>query len=175
MKHDIKGKRASSNDNLVAHLRSCISSGSSLLDLGCGPKLYSTALKDLCDPILTVDAWDWVEPDIVANLETTPLSAITDQRWDYVLMLDFIEHLDKDAGLDLIDQVKKITNRGIFLLTPMDTIWTDNSEHVDDPRLWSHGNNYDLHKSLWHPEDFLGWQRINLPKLDNYYVGYYAT
>jgi cyclopropane fatty-acyl-phospholipid synthase-like methyltransferase len=175
MKHDIKGKRASSNDNLVEHLKNNIVPGSSLLDLGCGPKLYSDALREICRPVLTVDAWSWVEPDIVADLETTSLSDITDQRWDYVLMLDFIEHLGKDAGLDLIDQVKKITNRGIFLLTPMEEIWTDNSEHVEDPRLWSHGNSFDLHKSMWYPEDFLGWQRIQLPKLQNYFVGYYAA
>lgn len=174
MKHTIKGRRASSNDTLIAHLRNNITPGSSLLDLGCGPKLYSNALRDLCDPILTVDAWSWVEPDVVADLETTRLREITDQSWDYVLMLDFIEHLDKQAGLDLIEQVKAQTHCGIFLLTPMESIWTDNHEHVDDPRLWSHGNSYDLHKSLWHPEDFEGWQRISLSKLDNYFVGFYV-
>jgi hypothetical protein len=90
-------------------------------------------------------------------------------------MLDFIEHLNKQAGLELIEQVKAQTRRGIFLLTPMEEIWTDNHEHVDDPRLWSHGNTYDLHKSLWRPEDFPGWQSIALPKLQNYFVGYYAA
>ena len=175
MKHTVKGRRASTNDALVEYLRCTIQPGTSLLDLGCGPKLYSNALRDLCAPVLTVDAWSWVEPDIVANLETTPLHEITDQTWDYVLMLDFIEHLDKQAGLGLIEQVKSQTRRGIFLLTPMEEIWTNNQEHVDDPRLWSHGNQYDLHKSLWRPEDFLGWQNITLPKLQNYFVGYYAT
>lgn len=174
MKHTIKGRRASSNDNLVAYLRQNIVPGSSLLDLGCGPKLYSDALRDLCDPVLTVDAWSWVEPDIVADLETTALRDITDLTWDYVLMLDFIEHLDKQAGLDLIRQVQTQTKRAIFLLTPMEEIWTDNHENVDDPRLWSHGNTYDLHKSLWSVADFKGWQRIMLPKLENYFVGVYA-
>jgi len=175
VKHTVKGRRASTNDALVEYLRCTIQSGSSLLDLGCGPKLYSNALRDLCDPVLTVDAWSWVEPDIVANLETTALQEITDHIWDYVLMLDFIEHLNKQAGLELIEQVKAQTRRGIFLLTPMEEIWTDNHEHVDDPRLWSHGNTYDLHKSLWRPEDFPGWQSIALPKLQNYFVGYYAA
>lgn len=174
MKHVVKGKRASTNDQLIAFLRQQIKPGSSLLDLGCGPKLYSDALKDLCDHILTVDAWSWVEPDVVANLEITPLKDVTTKNWDYVLMLDFVEHLDKARGLDLIEQVKAQVNHGIFLLTPMEEIWTDNSEHVEDPRLWSHGNSYDLHKSVWSPADFVGWQRISLPKLDNYFVGYYA-
>lgn len=175
MKHTVKGRRASTNDHLVAYLRDHIQPGSSLLDLGCGPKLYSNALRDLCDPVLTVDAWSWVEPDIVADLETTALRDITDQTWDYVLMLDFIEHLDKQAGTNLIEQVKTQTRRGIFLLTPMPQIWTDNHQHVDDPRLWSHGNTYDLHKSMWSLEDFTDWQKIVLPKLENYFIGYYAA
>lgn len=173
MKHNVKGRRASTNDNLVNYLISNVDQNSTVLDLGCGPKLYSNALKHKCSRILTVDAWDWVEPDVVADLEVTDLADITDQRWDYILMLDFIEHLDKTAGHRLIEQAKAVANLGIFLLTPMASIWTDNSEHVEDPRLWSHGNQYDLHKSLWYPEDFTGWQRIHLPKLENYFVGYY--
>jgi predicted TPR repeat methyltransferase len=175
MKHKVKGKRAFSNDNLVAYLQSQIAAGSSLLDLGCGPKMYSNPLRDQCNRILTVDAWDWVEPDIVANLETTALKNITQDRWDYVLMLDFIEHLDKSAGLDLIEQVKQIVNQRIFLLTPLESIWTENHENVDNPDLWCHGNEYDLHKSLWTPEDFSEFTRVNIVGFDDYFVGYYEA
>jgi predicted TPR repeat methyltransferase len=175
MKHKVKGKRAFSNDNLVAYLQLQVAAGSSLLDLGCGPKMYSNPLRDQCNRILTVDAWDWVEPDIVANLETTALKNITQDRWDYVLMLDFIEHLDKSAGLDLIEQVKQIVNQRIFLLTPLESIWTENHENVDNPDLWCHGNEYDLHKSLWTPEDFSEFTRVNIVGFDDYFVGYYEA
>lgn len=175
MKHKVKGKRAFSNDNLVAYLQSQITAGSSLLDLGCGPKMYSDPLRDQCNRILTVDAWDWVEPDVVANLETTALKDITQDRWDYVLMLDFIEHLDKSAGLDLIEQVKQIVNQRIFLLTPLESIWTENHENVDNPDLWCHGNEYDLHKSLWGPKDFSEFTQVNIVGFDDYFVGYYAA
>jgi predicted TPR repeat methyltransferase len=175
MKHKVKGKRAFSNDNLVAYLQSQIAAGSSLLDLGCGPKMYSDPLRNQCNRILTVDAWDWVEPDVVANLETTALKDITQDRWDYVLMLDFIEHLDKPAGLHLIEQVKQIVNQRIFLLTPLESIWTENHENVDNPDLWCHGNEYDLHKSLWTPEDFSEFTRVNIVGFDDYFVGYYAA
>ena len=175
MKHKVKGKRAFSNDNLVAYLQAEVATGSSLLDLGCGPKMYSDPLQEQCSRILTVDAWAWVEPDIVANLETTPLRDITQDRWDYVLMLDFIEHLDKPAGLSLIEQVKQITNRRVFLLTPMEKIWTENHENVNNPELCCHGYEYDLHKSLWTPEDFTGFNRVNIPGFDNYYIGYYEA
>ena len=175
MKHKVKGKRAFSNDELVAYLQAEVAPGSSLLDLGCGPKMYSNPLLDQCSRVLTVDAWDWVEPDVVANLETTPVKDITTDRWDYVLMLDFIEHLDKAAGLSLIEQVKQITNKRIFLLTPMEAIWTENHENVDNPELWCHGNEYDLHKSLWTPEDFVGFTRVYIRGFDDYYVGYYGS
>jgi hypothetical protein len=90
-------------------------------------------------------------------------------------MLDFIEHLDKVAGLSLIEQVKQITNQRIFLLTPMEEIWTENHENVDNPDLWCHGNEYDLHKSLWIPEDFAGFTRVYIKGFDDYYVGYYEA
>ena len=57
----------------------------------------------------------------------------------------------------------------------MEEIWTENHEHVDDPRLWCHGNKYDLHKSIWTRNDFVGWTSIDLPKFENYYIGYYEA
>lgn len=175
MKHKVKGKRASSNDQLIEYLQASIEPNCSLLDLGCGPKLYSNAVKDRCARILTVDAWAWVEPDVVADLETVSLDQITRDRWDYILMLDFVEHLDKSSAKRLLDQCCAVVDKKIFVLTPLQSIWTDNHEHVEDPRLWCYGNEYDLHKSLWTPEDFPGWTQITLPSLQNYYVGYYAV
>lgn len=171
MKHTIKGKRAFSNDKLVEYIKKTIAKNSTLLDLGCGPKLYSNPVKPQCKRVVTVDAWDWVEPDIVANLETTPLRQIIDEEFDYVLMLDFIEHLDKEAGLRLIDQVKQQCRRKIVLLTPLEEIWTENHENVDNPELWCHGNQYDIHKSLWTPNDFAGFTRVFIPGFEDYYVG----
>jgi hypothetical protein len=175
MKHKIKGQRAFSNDRLVSYLQGDIQPGTTLLDLGCGPKLYSDPLRNQCSRVLTVDAWDWVEPDIVANLETTDLCDIVTDCFDYVLMLDFIEHLDKSAGVALIAQAKKICQRRIYLLTPLEEIWTDNHENVNDPNLWCYGNKFDIHKSLWTTADFSGWTRIDLPSLDNYFLGYYEA
>ena len=175
MKHKIKGKRAFSNDQLVAYLKESVLPGSTLLDLGSGPKLYSDPLREQCSRIVTVDAWDWVEPDIVANLETTALKDIVSDTFDYILMLDFIEHLDKDAGISLIEQAKAQCRKRIILLTPMEEIWTENHENVDNPELWCHGNEYDLHKSLWSPEDFAGFVRVDIRGFHDYYVGYYEA
>lgn len=174
MKLKFKGKRASINENLVDFLKRQIPPGSTLLDLGCGPKLYSDALRDRCTRVLTVDAWDWVEPDVVANLETTPLNDVTADQWDFILMLDFVEHLDKLAGLKLLEQCKAKANRKVFVLTPLPEIWTDNTEHVDNPKLWCHGNDYDRHKSQWTEADFPGWNTVSIPTLEKYFVAYHG-
>jgi 2-polyprenyl-3-methyl-5-hydroxy-6-metoxy-1,4-benzoquinol methylase len=175
MKHEIKGKRAFSNDLLLGYLMGSIEHNTSVLDLGCGPKLYSDPLKPQCSQVVTVDGWEWVEPDIVANLESTSLTGIVTEKFDYILMLDFIEHLDKDQGLRLIEECKSVVNKKIFLLTPMASIWTENHENVDNPDLWCYGNTYDIHKSLWAAEDFVGFTRIHLRGLEHYYVGFYAA
>ena len=176
MKHIIDGKRASSNDQLMKYLHSIIEDGSSLLDLGCGPKLYSDPFKDKCKKIVTIDAWESVNPDFVADLETVDLhSLLGGEKFDYVLMIDFIEHLDKDAGLRLIESVKALTNKKIVLLTPLEEIWDDNHKNVNDPRLWCYGNTFDIHKSLWHRADFADWEHLNLKGLNQYFVGTFSN
>ena len=160
---------------LVGYLMGAVEPGSTVLDLGCGPKLYSDPLKPQCCDVFTVDAWEWVEPDLVANLEIDSLVCLISQKFDYILMLDFIEHIDKQAGLRLIEEAKTLVNKKIFLLTPLEAIWTENHENVDNPDLWCHGNTYDIHKSLWTPEDFAGFTRIYLRGFEHYYVGYYEA
>jgi hypothetical protein len=90
-------------------------------------------------------------------------------------MIDFIEHLDKDAGLRLIDSVKALTNKKIIFLTPLEEIWDDNHKNVNDPRLWCYGNTFDIHKSLWHRADFSDWETLNLPGLHQYFVGVFSN
>jgi len=175
MKHNIKGKRAFSNDLLVGYLMGAVDHRSTVLDLGCGPKLYSDPLKSQCSRVVTVDGWAWVEPDIVANLETTPLKDIVSDRFDYILMLDFIEHLDKSQGMRLIKECQQQVNKKIFLLTPLETIWTENHENVNNPDLWCHGNELDHHKSMWAPEDFPDFVRVYPRYFEDYFVGFYEA
>lgn len=176
MKHIINGKRASSNDRLMNYLHSIIEEDSTLLDLGCGPKLYSDPFKNKCKKIITIDAWESVNPDYVADLETVDLvSLLNGEKFDFVLMIDFIEHLDKSAGLKLIETVKQITNKKIILLTPLEEIWDDNHKNVNDKSLWCYGNKFDIHKSLWTTEDFKGWENLNLEGLHQYFIGSYSN
>jgi 2-polyprenyl-3-methyl-5-hydroxy-6-metoxy-1,4-benzoquinol methylase len=178
VKHIINGKKASSNDEVMEFLSSLIKEGDTLLDLGCGPKLYSTPFNDRCKKILTVDAWESVNPDIVADLEKEDLiSVVNNEKFDYILMLDFIEHIEKSAGIRLIEAAKKITNKKIILLTPLEEIWDSNHKNVNDPSLWCYGNSFDLHKSVWAKNDFvdLGWNSVNLTGLEKYFIGTFSN
>ena len=176
MKKKFKGKKAYSSDLLSLYLSENIDKNSTLLDLGCGPKLYSSPFIGICKKIVTVDAWAWVEPDIVADLENDNIiDILKEEKFDYVFMLDFIEHLDKEKGKILIENVKKICNKKIFLLTPLETIWNDNKENVEDESLWCFGNKFDLHKSIWSREDFKDWTETKLKGFNHYYIGYYSN
>jgi 2-polyprenyl-3-methyl-5-hydroxy-6-metoxy-1,4-benzoquinol methylase len=170
-----KGKKAIPNKNLKNYLVDAIQPNTTLLDIGCGPKLYSSPFVEICSRVLTIDAWDHVDPDILADLEKSNIEdLVNNEKFDYILMLDFIEHLSKSAGKKLIEDCKKICNKKIFLLTPLEEIWTDNHENVENEDYWCFGNSYDLHKSIWCPEDFHEWEKIIIPGFENYYVGSYS-
>lgn len=173
MKHTFKNHTIHSNNDLIHYMRSHMMPDSSLCDLGCGPKVYSSALNDLCARQITVDAWPDVEPDILADLETFDVKSGIGQI-DYILMIDFVEHLDKAAGQRLLEDCKKIVQKKIFLLTPLEPIWNDNHKNVNDPDLWCYGNQYDLHKSLWKTDDFVGFEPVYLPSLKDYFLGHWA-
>jgi 2-polyprenyl-3-methyl-5-hydroxy-6-metoxy-1,4-benzoquinol methylase len=173
--HRFKGKKAIPNKNLKNYLVDAIQPNTTLLDIGCGPKLYSSPFVEICSRVLTIDAWDHVDPDILADLEKSNIEdLVNNEKFDYILMLDFIEHLSKSAGKKLIEDCKKICNKKIFLLTPLEEIWTDNHENVENEDYWCFGNSYDLHKSIWCPEDFHEWEKIIIPGFENYYVGSYS-
>jgi len=173
MEHLIKNKKAYSNDALIRYLLENIGIEDSVLDLGCGPKLYSTPLAEQGSKVLTIDAWAWTDPDIVADLENVDITTLVDKNYDFILMIDFIEHLDKDKGIELIEKCKSITNKKMILLTPLEEIWTENIENVTNETLWCYENTYDLHKSSWKISDFSEWTPIRIKGLKKYFVGYW--
>jgi hypothetical protein len=57
----------------------------------------------------------------------------------------------------------------------LEEIWDDNHKNVNDPSLWCYGNNFDMHKSLWHRQDFADWEHLNLKGLNQYFVGAFSN
>ena len=110
-------KAPKANKYLIGFLKSKINDGSTLLDIGCGPKLYSDPFLNICSKVLTVDAWSVTNPDILLDVEKNSLLPFLNGiSYDYILLLDFIEHLDKTAGINLINDCKTICNKEIILL-----------------------------------------------------------
>ena len=151
---------------LHAYLNVRLSTTDTILDLGCGDKSFS---NKLIGKVTTVDAWEKFNPDIVWNLEQTPIPKDS-KTYDYVIMMDVIEHLDKANGFKLIEEAKRIARKGVFLLTPL--WWQTNEHNITDPKSPYYNNHFDLHKSLWKNEDFVGWEIItNKGEFENYFVG----
>ena len=166
---------------LINHIRKYIEPGTSMLDIGCGPGNYSKKpFKSTCTKIVTIDAWEKVNPDIVADLEKESVyDLVQGEQFDYIMMIDFVEHLDREHGERIISEAKRLCKKKIFLLTPLEPIWNDNSHNVNDPKLWCYGNHYDYHKSMWDVSDFPnddGWTReIPCPIFKDYYYGYWEN
>ena len=141
-----------------------------VLDIGCGDKSLTKQFK--CKKIITLDAWGKVKPDILIDLEISDIP-FSENVIDVIIMLDFIEHLDKDRGFIIMEQSKIVAKRMIILLTPL--WWQDNSINVNNKDMWCYGNNYDYHKSLWCLEDFKEWKRFTDNDVsDSYFFGAYT-
>lgn len=134
-----------------------------VLDIGCGDKAITRNLKK--ENVVSLDAWDKVNPDICIDISKENLP-FEENSFDVILMIDFIEHIEKKRGIELLEECKKITRKKIIVYTPL--FWTDNALNVNNPDLWCYGNEFDYHKSLWEDKDFDGWQRI---PYNDYYLG----
>lgn len=142
-------------NNLYMRITSVLDRSDVLLDIGCGDKLYTKKLKGHCE-IITLDAWEKTEPDIVLDISKEPLP-FSDDSIDVVLMLDLIEHLERNEGKRLLTEAERACRKCLIILTPL--LWDDNHQHTEDPDLWCFGNQFNLHKSLWTENDFIDWER----------------
>jgi len=153
--------------NKFEWIKSNIVSNDVVVDIGCGDKGISQQIN--CKKLITVDAWEKANPDILVDLENSELP-LQDNSVDVILLIDFIEHLTKERGTVLLKQLKNIVRKKILLLTPL--WWSDNSENVNKKDTWYYGNTYDYHKSLWTLDDFIDWERIfDVYKHEDYFIG----
>lgn len=153
--------------NLSDFLQSQIDSDDIVIDIGSGNKKNQNFN---CQSITSLDAWDIANPDVCIDLEESKIP-FEENSFDVVLMIDFIEHVTKDSGIRLISESIKIAKKKVILLTPL--WWDDNSKNTKNKSLWCYNNPYNYHKSLWNLNDFIGWERINISGLENYFLGIY--
>lgn len=140
-----------------------------ILDLGCGHKIVSRYL--LCEKLVGMDIHPeyLTKRDILGDVRQLA-KLVKPNSYDCILCCDLIEHLTITEGIQLIKDMERVAKKKIIVFTP--TKWNDNKEAVQNPDLWSYGNVYNLHKSLWSAEDFktLGFTRMETVYDEHYII-----
>lgn len=135
----------------------------SFIDLGCGPHSFTAILPDDIDSV-GIDIFDeYLEESkkreihkryIKGDLKTLNLK---DKTFDAAILLDVIEHLEREQGLNLLHRAEKWARKKILIYTPNE--FTDQYPYDKNP--------YQLHKSGWNVKDFkdLGYKVYGLKGL----------
>lgn len=126
-----------------------------VLDVGCGHRHHTHTRADTI----------WLDVDITRHA-TDPRVIAMDARevpvylrrmhFTTILLLDVIEHLEKDEGGTLLNQLARMTAR-IVLCTPVGPLWIGGEQGGPQEDYLSSPH---THKCGWHPEELerLGYQ-----------------
>jgi SAM-dependent methyltransferase len=134
-----------------------------VLDIGCGPSPYLTKINKY-DFVCGVDAFFKVCDNIRKNKiydqvinAQVPFIPIKNKSFDAVVLFQVIEHLQKNEGYNLIQQVEEIANKVIVITTPNGFV--DQETYDNNP--------FQQHKSGWDIDDFrkLGYSVYGLEGL----------
>lgn len=136
----------------------------SILDIGCGfgmwgflSRMYLDVAEERVQPSdwrLRIDGLELFEPYILShqrslysNIIIGDIRQLASRIDNYELIIagDVIEHLDKDDGEAVIEQLYDKATRALIVNIPLGEGW-------DHPER--HGNPGELHRSHWYIEDF---------------------
>ena len=138
-----------------------------ILDVGCGirPQTLTRAFVHIC-----VDAHKQYLEVLKKNVtkehaikgrlkflcinKTTHdiVSQFPDKVVDTIFLLDVIEHLDKEHGLELMKAFSRIARHQVVIFTPLGFV---EQEHPDGKDAWGlDGGKWQQHRSGWTPDDF---------------------
>lgn len=85
---------------------------------------------------------EWVVEDARAYL-----AKCADESFDLVLLMDFIEHFDRDDAIAIVQQAKRIAGKRILWWCPI-------GDHPQDYDEWNLGGaHWQTHRSTWTAED----------------------
>lgn len=126
----------------------------SVLDVGCGLSLKSQYVDatirvgvDIYRPFLERIEAD--VPYLVVNADVRELDRLFLPRsFDLVLLLDILEHLEKEDALKVLAMAEEIARVAVIVETPKGYI----PQNID---IWGWGGDtYQTHRSGWEPEEF---------------------
>lgn len=139
----------------------CIQYTDIVLDLGCGirPQSFFRPMVHICcEPYseylnLLKEKYKGENYILVQQTAHEFLSYMPDKSVDSIFMLDFIEHVDKQTGLNILAECDRVARSQIIIFTPLGFLAQEYEK--DDLDGWGmHGTQWQEHKSGWEPVDF---------------------
>lgn len=151
-------------DRTTAHATACshIKPMNTMLDIGCGinpfrmivPETFHH-IADPHQPYLDVAVAHRLRDGGVHNVSWQgAIELYPEKSVDTVILSDIIEHLEKAESEELLKQTVKIAKQEVFIFTPYGFMEQPFIEGPDPWGLDNGGNQYQIHKSGWLPEDF---------------------
>ena len=147
------------------------------VELGCG---FGVVLKQLLQRGLRVHGVDIFQSyldyvNVVAPQATYERADVLewcnrqeDSSWDAVLMVDFIEHVPHDDGVEIIAHAQRIAKRAVVIETPLSflPLVAEESVHIATPGVPDMLNPYQKHLCGWEvPElEALGFRCVVVHK-----------
>lgn len=133
-----------------------------VLDIGCGiyPQSFNKCKTHICcEPFA-----QYIEYLVSNSIYSDKLYFYYNSSWneilkiiceksvDSIFLIDVIEHIEKEKGIELLKQTQKIAKKQIVIFTPLGFI---KQISYDGKDCWGlDGGDWQEHLSGWYPEDF---------------------
>lgn len=129
--------------------------GDSVLDIGAGlrPMAWYTPAQHMCiEPHRPYAESLWKAGyNAICDHALHSLRFLTPGVYDSIFLLDVIEHLERDAGEQLLKAVHRLMAKQIVIFTP-------DGFMPQEHDAWGMGGEFwQTHRSGWVQEDFPGW------------------
>jgi len=125
-----------------------------ILDLGIGVGNFGRIIKEFVTiptKITGVDIYDgyrneqWDYYDSIIVGEIRDFLKQNKKKYDVVLLIDVLEHFDKDVGKEVLESIIKQADKALILSTPI-------TRYPQGPY---DGNAYEEHKAVWSNKEIL--------------------
>jgi SAM-dependent methyltransferase len=130
---------------LVSQLRNSLSDCETVLDIGCGPSSPLAACKNIKYSVGLEPFQEYINKASSAKIHSDYVNSkiedaqFQDKSFDAVILIDVIEHMNKESVLDLIEKAKRWAKKKIVVTTP--------NGYISQPEL--DGNPLQKHLSGW--------------------------
>ena len=149
-------------DHLLSKIEEIVKKTEVIADIGCGLapiNYFRPALHFMIDPwheYTDILSYRHADDKSIMVLRSGALEALRtfgDNSVDSIFLLDVIEHMEKNEGLEVIKECERVARQQIVLFTPLGFM-SQEMENEDKDGWGLSGVAVQTHKSGWLPEDF---------------------